>query len=580
MPISFPTSYVVNMPDVSLSNSRGKSAQFVLAASAASAVPVTVAAFMNSPTPLLITALSLALPALAFVIKVLNSSVGRIAVALALVGQVMLLTAAMQQHEWQLDTHMYFFVALGAIAAMIDLRTLIISAAAVAVHHAILTVITPVLVFGIDAAPSLQIFERTALHALALALIVAALGATIHVRIKLVKAAALERENARNAQRSAEAAEARTRSALQEAEAARAAADIARAEAENALATGLETARRAEIVSAAGLEQKRIEEERRAEESARQTNAMSILRAALTRLAQGDLTTRIADSLPESYQDIGSHFDSTLEALEDALRDIRQVSGTISVETDEIASAASDLSQRTERQAATLEEITVSTDELTKLIRATAEDAGKAEAVMVTTGTEAQTGAEIMNHAIAAMAEIETSAGEVRKITSMIEDIAFQTNLLALNAGVEAARAGDAGRGFAVVASEVRALAQRSSEAANRINALIEQSGDQIERGVTLVHDTGGALEKIIEAVGTVTTRISKIAATSDDQATGVNGINAALRDLDRVSQQNATMFEETTAACQTLRTSAHGLSKAIRNFGTTDRSDIDKQAA
>ncbi|CTQ48370.1 methyl-accepting chemotaxis protein [Jannaschia donghaensis] len=559
------------MPDLFLAQSREKAAYLLLVTSSLCVFPVLLAAFITGTAPLPLVVLSVALSALALLIRRLDVGLGRVAIALALTGQIMLLTAAMQQHPWQLDIHMYFFVALGAIAAMVDLRALIVAAVAIILHHAILTVAMPGLVYGVSDATALALVERTALHGAAVILLAAALGATIHTRVRLVTAAAREQKATHAAKEAALAAEQRAAEALAETEMARSAAESARRDAEDALATGLEKTRRAEELDAVAAELKLREERRKAEDQARQGEAMDVLREALERLACGELQTRIAGTLPQTYEDLGDRFDTTLEILDNALREIRLVSGTITGETDDIAAAAVDLSHRTERQAATLEEITGSTEQLTKLIRATAEDAGKAEEVMVMTGTEAQTGAEVMNQAIAAMGEIEKSAGEVRKITSMIEDIAFQTNLLALNAGVEAARAGDAGRGFAVVASEVRALAQRSSEAANRINALIAQSGDQIERGVALVHDTGGALEKIIGTVETVTTRISKIAATSDEQATGVNGINAALRDLDRVSQQNATMFEETTAACQTLRTSAHGLSKAIQNFGTHD---------
>lgn len=568
------------MPDPLPAGGRAGAARAIFATSVIAIGPVIASAVITGARPVFVAALSLALPLFAHALRLIDPALGRIGIASALVGQIMLLSMAVRPLGLQMDVQLLFFVAMAAIAAMVDLRALMVSAGAVALHHVGPATIGPLVGIGSAALAAGPPVERIASHLAALVMMVTLLGATIRVRLALGETAARDRATARRAKEAAEAAECRAAHELTEVRAARAAAEDARAEAERALADGMETARRAAIVDAEAAERGRRDAARLAAESAGQTEAMRVLRLALTRLAQGDLRTRIAGLLPEDHRDIGTQFDGTLVKLEAALDDIRLVSGTISGETDEIATAAADLSERTERQAATLEEITISTDELTKLIRATAEDAGKAEGLMVTTGTEAQTGAKIMDQAIAAMAQIETSAGEVRKITSMIEDIAFQTNLLALNAGVEAARAGEAGRGFAVVASEVRALAKRSSEAANRINALIEQSSDQIERGVMLVHDTGGALEKIIEAVATVTTRISRIATTSDQQATGVDGINAALRDLDHVSQQNAAMFEETTTACQTLRTSAHGLSVAIRTFGGPDIAAPGRQRA
>ena len=570
------------MPDKSLNRSREKATQLALLACLACTVPIGMVAIANDMMPWILIPLSMALPLVGFCIRRLDQGIGRIAVGLALVGQVMLLTTAMAADPWQLDVHLYFFAALAATAALVDLRALIIAAAAIALHHVLATVAMPALVYGTTIADPWLLLQRTLIHVSAVVINVAWLGAAIHVRTRLVNAAVKDKAKVEAAMARALTAERQASAALVDATAAQTQANVARQDAENALEQSRIDGQRAKALDAEAMKLRTIEEKRQEKERMVQLNAITILRRALERLADGDLSTRTSGTLPNGYEDLADRFDSTLESLEFALSDIHQVSLTISDETDEIASAATDLSQRTERHAATLEEISRSTEQLTQLIRITAEDAGQAEAIMVTTGSEAEAGARIMGQAIAAMAEIEVSAGEVRKITSMIEDIAFQTNLLALNAGVEAARAGDAGRGFAVVASEVRALAQRSSEAANRINTLIAQSGDQIVRGVTLVHDTGDALEKIIAAVGTVTTRISTIAATSEEQATGVHDINAALRDLDRVSQQNATMFEETTAACQTLRTSAHGLSLAIRKFGgaDTDVIETDVQAA
>lgn len=240
---------------------------------------------------------------------------------------------------------------------------------------------------------------------------------------------------------------------------------------------------------------------------------------------------------------------------------------SIQNETGEITSASDGLSRRTEKQAATLEETAAALDELTSSVKSASEGVDEASEMSSDAKSNAQRGGEVAEKAIEAMDGIKTSSEQISKITQVIDDIAFQTNLLALNSGVEAARAGEAGRGFAVVAIEVRALAQRSSEAAQEIRTLISESSTQVEKGYDLVGETGKALAAILGSVTEISDRMSQIASSAREQSTGINEINTAVNALDHNTQQNAAMFEETTAASHALTQEAGSLVKAVAKF-------------
>ncbi len=313
--------------------------------------------------------------------------------------------------------------------------------------------------------------------------------------------------------------------------------------------------------------QKRLAEEESARLVADQTQMIDALRGALEHLSNGDLTLKIETPFAGENDQLRNDFNAAVAGLHDAISAVSTRAAMIRGEVDDISGAADDLSRRTEHQAATLEETAAALTEITASVSSAAEGARRANEVVSEARKNAEESGGVVQDAVSAMGEIAESSKQISSIISVIDDIAFQTNLLALNAGVEAARAGDAGRGFAVVASEVRALAQRSSDAAREINALISESGDHVTRGVTLVGDAGSALEEIVSSVGNISEHVSDIAASAQEQSGGLAEINAAMSQLDQVTQQNAAMFEETTAASQTLTSAAAELTTAVSRF-------------
>ena len=307
---------------------------------------------------------------------------------------------------------------------------------------------------------------------------------------------------------------------------------------------------------------------------AEQAHVVETLGAALGGLAQGRLTTRIDTAFPADYETLRGDFNAAATNLAEAIALVIDNAQSIRNEANEITGASNDLNRRTEQQAATLEETAAALDELTASVRSAAEVTTAARRMVETAQERAKRSGRVMRDTITAMQEISDGSGKIAKITNVIDEIAFQTNLLALNAGVEAARAGEAGRGFAVVASEVRALAQRSSEAAKEIAELIDLSTSQVGRGVDLVHEAGGAIGEIESSVAEIQQQVSGIAVSAEQQATGLNEINEAMNQLDQVTQQNAAISEQTNAATQALLSMASGL------IDTTARFDAGQGAA
>ena len=303
---------------------------------------------------------------------------------------------------------------------------------------------------------------------------------------------------------------------------------------------------------------------------AEQMGVVEALRIGLEHLASGDLGSRIERVFPPQYEQLRTDFNNAASTLGAAMRVVIDNAHSIDGEVNEITNAASDLSQRTERQAATLAQTATALDQLTTSIGAASASISEADQVVERARIGAESSGLVVQQAVSAMGEIAESSQKISRIIEVIEDIAFQTNLLALNAGVEAARAGTAGRGFAVVASEVRALAQRSSAAAQEIAGLITASSDHVRVGVDLVGQTGQALDGILVSVNDIAVRVSKIAHSAREQSNGLSEINAAMIELDQVTQQNAAMFEETTAAAQALSRGVQALTATTAGFRAT----------
>lgn len=308
-------------------------------------------------------------------------------------------------------------------------------------------------------------------------------------------------------------------------------------------------------------------ESERQKRLAEQSAAVTAIGKGLEHLSQGDLSARLETPMSEGYGKLRDDFNSTLDTLRSTVRDVVGAAGSIRNGAAEITQASDDLSRRTESQAATLEQTAAALEELTESVKSAADGARSVEVIVSEAQEEAEVSGQVVQNAVSAMTEIEDSARKISQIIGVIDDISFQTNLLALNAGVEAARAGDAGRGFAVVASEVRALAQRSSEAADEIKVLIGDSSKQVENGVELVGKAGGALHSIITRVGNISQLVSEIASGASEQSIGLGEINTGMSQLDQVTQQNAAMVEQATAASHLLSSDADALSQLVAKF-------------
>ena len=287
----------------------------------------------------------------------------------------------------------------------------------------------------------------------------------------------------------------------------------------------------------------------------------------LKALAEGDLSQEIRADFKGVFAELKDNSNETIARLRDIIAQIREASVSINTAAREIATGNNDLSRRTEEQASSLEETASSMEEFASTVKLNAENAQQASRLAAQASESAERGGEVVAKVVTTMTGITESNREIADITTLIDGIAFQTNLLALNAAVEAARAGEQGRGFAVVASEVRNLAQRAAEAAKNIKAVIANSIGKVEDGARLVESAGQSMEEIVAQVRRVNTIIGEIAAASKEQSGGIEQVNQAITQIDQITQQNAALVEEATAAAKSLEDQSDALVQGVAIF-------------
>jgi len=435
-----------------------------------------------------------------------------ILLALVLVGQAMLMTAAFASHPWQLDSHMLFFALLAIIATLGSIPALLAATGAVAVHHLSLGLFLPVLVY-----PSVDIWtniERTVFHAVIVLIETGVLARMIHLQSR---------------------------------------SDAAKdtAQAEQLLAA--ETATAAQAASQADRDEA--------------ANAVAILGARLRRMSEGDFGVQITEPLPPAYESLRMDFNASVDAVANLLRENTELSESFSSEASAVAAASNSMARGLEVHAGEVNETAEALRELTGTVAQTATDVSEVDQTFAAAAEKAGHGSHVVGEAVSTINSIKSSSDEISKIIQVIEDIAFQTNLLALNAGVEAARAGEHGRGFAVVASEVRALSVRTSDAAREVKGLITKSASLVAGGVTSVGAAGDVLGEIVEDVKRASTLISGLAEQTQSQAEGLDAMATSIGTIDNGLQRYAAETEELSATGERLADAASDLRHSLSRF-------------
>ena len=480
-----------------------------------------------------------------------------------LMAQVMALLIAARGYSWQVDVHMVFFAALALSVLMYDARAIILGTALVAVHHLVLGLAMPELVFYEGGG-----LARVLLHAVILVVEAAGL-----LWLSLTTSRLLSLAHKKSDEAALEALK------LSELSAATTAERGVRDEQDQQILHRLEQSFGRVVADAVeGRFDGRVEEKFGLpvfDNLARSINALieTVQRGlgetggVLAGLAQADLTRRVEGQYVGEFGALKDSTNAVADRLNQIIGQLKETSRGLKTATGEILSGANDLSERTTKQAATIEQTSAAMEQLATTVLQNAERASKASTVAGTVTRTAEEGGKVMGEANLAMERITASSGKISNIIGLIDDIAFQTNLLALNASVEAARAGDAGKGFAVVAVEVRRLAQSAASASSEVKVLIDQSSTEVKTGSTLVADAAARLQSMLEAARSSNALMDGMAHESRQQASAIEEVTTAVRQLDEMTQHNAALVEQTNAAIEQTEAQASELDRVVDLF-------------
>jgi len=486
--------------------------------------PTLAALFLNPQVgPATFLAISGTIAGLGFASRYLPDVQRASLMTICLIGTCIAFTASLTGHPWQVDSHMLFFAVLAVVSTMNSGPVIILAVAMVAVHHLSLSFFLPSLVY--PGGNILTSVERTVLHAVILLIEAAILLIAIQQRKKAREAIFVEQTTSAKSAAAAQAAEA--------------------------------VARR---------------------KTADTQDVVKLFQDHLQRLSNGDLACRIEREIPNEYEEMKENFNSTVDALGEAMRSLQNVNESlldgangVRDSSNSLASGATRQTQaleRTNERLSTLKETTISSVSKTQQI---------ADQVGIARSTVSESG-NVIGQATASMTDIKQSSESIGNIVSVIDDIAFQTNLLALNAGVEAARAGEAGRGFAVVASEVRGLAQRSSTSAKEIRELIKNSSSKITDGVERVEAAKEALDRINEAISVISGDIYDVAEKAKLQSDQIADFDADVTVLDDIAAQNSALASASQKAGQQLETNARLLNEIVTDFRVDEAGNDRRQ--